>query len=113
MSSTTRSGRKRSTSSSALFLVEKPVSKSVKRILNQVAGRCRQDVAQPIRGTEFTCFYGQTSWVNDNKPTVQKLVNALLKTHQWITTHSPEEITAKMPEDYYAGDKDLYLTALR
>jgi len=61
----------------------------------------------------FTCFYGQTSWVNDNKPTVQKMVNALVKTHKWITTHSAEEITAKMPEDYYAGDKELYLTALR
>src|SRR5258707_1492155 len=30
----------------------------------------------------FTCFYGTTTWVNDNKPTVQKLVNALVKTHK-------------------------------
>jgi NitT/TauT family transport system substrate-binding protein len=61
----------------------------------------------------FTCFYGQTSWVNANKPAVQKMVNALVKTHQWIKTHTPEEITAKMPEDYWSSDKDLYITALR
>jgi NitT/TauT family transport system substrate-binding protein len=61
----------------------------------------------------FTCFYGQTSWVSANKPAVQKMVNALVKTHQWIKTHTPEEITAKMPEDYWSSDKDLYITALR
>ena len=51
--------------------------------------------------------------MNNNKPTVQKLVNAWVKTHQWITSHTPEEIADKMPEDYYAGDKSLYLTALK
>src|SRR5438105_4344468 len=29
-----------------------------------------------------------------------------------IATHSPAEIADKLPADYYAGDKDLYLTAL-
>jgi NitT/TauT family transport system substrate-binding protein len=61
----------------------------------------------------FTCFFVQASWLNDNKATAQKLVNALVKTHKWITSHTAEEITARMPEDYYAGDKDLYLTALK
>jgi len=48
-----------------------------------------------------------------NKATVQKVVNGLVKTHTFIASHTPEEIAAKMPEDYYAGDKDLYLTALK
>jgi NitT/TauT family transport system substrate-binding protein len=44
---------------------------------------------------------------------VQKVVNGLVKTHKFIKSHTAEEIAAKMPEDYYAGDKDLYLTALK
>jgi NitT/TauT family transport system substrate-binding protein len=61
----------------------------------------------------FTNFFVDAKWLNGNKPTVQKLVNAWVKTHKWISTHSPEEIADKMPADFYAGDKDLYLTALR
>jgi sulfonate transport system substrate-binding protein len=61
----------------------------------------------------FTSFWAQQKWIDDNKPTVQKVVNGLVKTHKYIASHSPEEIAAKMPEDYYAGDKDLYLTALK
>src|SRR6266851_3912709 len=93
---------------------------TISRLLKSGVGQVLVDLRTPeatraaLGGDyPFTCFYGQTSWVNDNKPTVQKLVNALVKTHKWIATHSPEEITAKMPEDYYAGDKELYLTALK
>jgi NitT/TauT family transport system substrate-binding protein len=93
---------------------------TISRLLKSGVGQVLVDLRTPeatraaLGGDyPFTCFYGQTSWVNDNKPTVQKMVNALVKTHKWIATHSPEEITAKMPEDYYAGDKELYLTALK
>ena len=41
-----------------------------------------------------------------------RLVNAYVKTLKWIQGHKPEEIAAQLPADYYAGDKDLYLTAL-
>jgi len=61
----------------------------------------------------FTNFFVDAKWMNSNKPTVQKLVNAWVKTHKWIKAHTPEEITAQMPQDYYAGDPDLYLTALK
>ena len=61
----------------------------------------------------FTNFFVDARWMNNNKPTVQKLVNAWVKTHKWIKAHTPEEITAQMPQDYYAGDPDLYLTALK
>ena len=93
---------------------------TISRLLKSGAGKVLVDLRTPettraaLGGDyPFTCFYGQTTWVNDNKPTVQKLVNALVKTHKWIASHSADEITAKMPEDYYAGDKELYLTALK
>jgi len=59
-----------------------------------------------------SCLYMQTSWVNAHKPEVQKLANALVKTLKYIQTHSAEEIASKMPADYYAGDKVLYVQAL-
>jgi len=59
-----------------------------------------------------SCLYMQTSWVNAHKPEVQKLANALVKTLKYIQTHSAEELASKMPADYYAGDKVLYVRAL-
>jgi len=57
-------------------------------------------------------LYMSTDWVEKNKPTVQKLVNAFVKTLKFINTHSAAEIAEKMPKDFYAGDKDGYVKAL-
>ena len=57
-------------------------------------------------------MYMQTAWVNKNKETVQKLANAFVKTLKWIQSHSAAEIADKMPQDYYVGDKDMYVKAL-
>jgi len=93
---------------------------TISRIIKSGAGKVLVDLRTPestraaLGGDyPFTNFFVQASWMNDNKPTVQKLVNAWVKTHQFITSHTPEEITDKMPEDYYAGDRDLYVTALK
>jgi len=61
----------------------------------------------------FICVFMRADYVNSHKPVVQRLVNAYVKTLKWINTHTPEEIADKMPADYYAGDRDLYLTALK
>jgi len=58
------------------------------------------------------CLYAQTSWVDKHKPEVQKLANALVKTLHYIHEHTAAEIAEKMPKDYYAGDKELYVRAL-
>ena len=60
----------------------------------------------------FISVWMSTDYVNAHKPIVQRLVNAYVKTLRWIATHSAQEIADKMPADYYAGDKDLYVTAL-
>jgi NitT/TauT family transport system substrate-binding protein len=57
-------------------------------------------------------LYMPTEWVEKNKPTVQKLANAFVKTLKFIATHSAAEIADKMPKDFYAGDKDSYIKAL-
>jgi NitT/TauT family transport system substrate-binding protein len=57
-------------------------------------------------------LYMSTDWVEKNKPTVQKLANAFVKTLKFISTHSAAEIADKMPKDFYAGDKDGYIKAL-
>jgi NitT/TauT family transport system substrate-binding protein len=58
------------------------------------------------------CLYMQTAWVDAHKELVQKLANAFVKTLHFIATHSAEEIAAKMPADYYVGDKEGYVSAL-
>lgn len=60
-----------------------------------------------------TSLYMTTDWVNSNKDTVQKLVNAYVSTLTWIQGHSAHEIADKMPADYYKGvGKDAYAAAL-
>src|SRR5439155_991473 len=56
--------------------------------------------------------HGLTQYLASTKGIVQRVVNAYVKTLKWIATHSPAEIADKLPADYYAGDKDLYLSAL-
>jgi NitT/TauT family transport system substrate-binding protein len=57
-------------------------------------------------------LYMPTDWVQKNKPTVQKLANAFVKTLKFINTHSAAEIAEKMPKDFFSGDKEGYILAL-
>ncbi|WP_407048128.1 ABC transporter substrate-binding protein [Methyloraptor flagellatus] len=57
-------------------------------------------------------LYMSTAYVETHKEEVQKLANAMVKTLKFIATHSGAEIAEKMPKDYYAGDKDMYIKAL-
>lgn len=53
-----------------------------------------------------------TAWVSTHKEQVQKLANAFVKTLKYIRTHSAKEITEKLPADYYAANKQMYIDAL-
>ncbi|RCG24504.1 ABC transporter substrate-binding protein [Sphaerisporangium album] len=57
-------------------------------------------------------LYMDCAWVQANKPTVQKLANALVKTLKFINEHSAEEIAAKMPAEYAGGDPALYAKSI-
>ena len=58
------------------------------------------------------CLYMETTWVETHRDIVQKLVNAMVRTMKFISTHSAEEIADAMPPDYYVGDKPMYVKAL-
>ena len=57
--------------------------------------------------------YMDCSYVNSHKATVQKVANAMVKTLGWMSTHTPEEIAAKMPADYAGSDAKLYASAIK
>ncbi|HEX9056307.1 MAG TPA: ABC transporter substrate-binding protein [Ktedonobacterales bacterium] len=61
----------------------------------------------------FICVFMKNDFVNAHKDVVQKMVSAYVKTLKWIHSHSAAEIAAKMPADYYAGNQQLYVTALQ
>jgi NitT/TauT family transport system substrate-binding protein len=56
-----------------------------------------------------------TSWVNANKATVQKVVDALVATMHWINTHSAAQIADAMPAAFVSNSlitKAEYIAAL-
>jgi NitT/TauT family transport system substrate-binding protein len=61
----------------------------------------------------FIGIFAKNDWVSSHKDVAQRLVNAYVKTLKWMKGHTAQEIAAKMPPDYYAGDQSLYVTALK
>lgn len=92
---------------------------TVSRLLKSGEGRVLIDT-RTVAGTvevfgglyPAACLYMQTSWVETHRDTVQKLVNAFVRTLNFIATHSAEEIAAMMPPDYYVSDRAMYVKAL-
>jgi NitT/TauT family transport system substrate-binding protein len=93
---------------------------TISRILSTGVGKVLVDLRSP-QSTQaalggpypFISLFMNNSYVNSHKDTVQKLVNAYVMTLKWMHTHSAAEIADKMPPDYYAGNKALYVTALQ
>ena len=93
---------------------------TISRILSTGVGKVLVDLRSP-QSTQaalggpypFISLFMNNSYVNSHKDTVQKLVNAYVMTLKWMHTHSAVEIADKMPADYYAGNKALYVTALQ
>ncbi|HEV2236593.1 MAG TPA: ABC transporter substrate-binding protein [Ktedonobacterales bacterium] len=92
---------------------------TISRVVSQGLGKVLVDLRSPQSTQQalggnypFICVFMATSFVKANKGVVQRMVNAYVKTLKWINTHTAAEIAAKMPPDYYAGDQNLYVTAL-
>jgi NitT/TauT family transport system substrate-binding protein len=58
-------------------------------------------------------LYSTLAWVKSHEKEAQALTNAIVNTLNWIHSHSPEEIMAKMPEEMIGKNKELYLAALK
>jgi NitT/TauT family transport system substrate-binding protein len=57
----------------------------------------------------------QTSWVNANKATVQKVVDALVATMHWISTHSAADVANALPPTFVNNaliTKSTYISTL-
>ncbi|MEU0968870.1 ABC transporter substrate-binding protein [Streptomyces sp. NPDC005917] len=93
---------------------------TVATVLDKKAGKVLLDMRTPEGSQKAlggpypsSSLYMQTDWVNGHKDTVQKMVNAFVKTLKWMSTHSASEIAAKMPADYSQGNKTLYTEAIK
>jgi NitT/TauT family transport system substrate-binding protein len=58
-------------------------------------------------------LYMKEDFIKANPNTVQALTNAFYKTLQWLQKATPEQIADTVPEEYWLGDKDLYLRAVK
>lgn len=58
------------------------------------------------------CFYLRTEFASSHKDVVQRAVAAFVKTLEFLRSHTAAAVAEKMPEDYYVGDKPLYVAAL-
>ncbi|GAC1410270.1 MAG: ABC transporter substrate-binding protein [Burkholderiaceae bacterium] len=75
--------------------------------------RTAKETKAALGGTyPFECLYMPTAWVNAHREQVQKIVNAFVKTLRYIKNHNAKEIAEKMPVDYYAFNKQMYIDAL-
>ena len=58
-------------------------------------------------------LYMDCDYVAAHKDAVQKVANAFVRTLQWMSTHSAQEIADKMPADYAGSDKNLYVDSVK
>lgn len=93
---------------------------TVSQILDKKLGTVLTDMRTPAGSKKAlgglypsSSLYMRTDWADSHKQQVQKLANAFVKTLKWISTHSPEEIAAKMPADYAQGGKELYAKSIK
>jgi NitT/TauT family transport system substrate-binding protein len=82
------------------------------RILSDT--RTQKDTLE-IFGGEYPggALYSTTAWINSHEKDVLALTTAILNTLDWIHSHSPEDIMAKMPPEMVGKNKELYLAALK
>src|SRR5262249_21779182 len=57
--------------------------------------------------------YLKADFIDRNQATTQRIVNAFYRTLKWLDKATPDDIARTVPEEYYLGDKALYLAALK
>ena len=58
-------------------------------------------------------LYIKRDFIEKNPNTVQALTNAFYKTLKWMEKATPEQITDAVPQEYWLGDKALYIAAVQ
>lgn len=55
--------------------------------------------------------YLKSDFIEKNPVTTQRIVNAHYKALKWLDKASAEDVAKTVPEAYYIGDRDLYMSA--
>ena len=58
-------------------------------------------------------LYTRKDFIEKNPNTVQALVNAFYKTLRWLDKATPEQVADNVPKEYWLGDKNLYMAAVK
>lgn len=58
-------------------------------------------------------LYFKKDFIDANPNTVQALVNAFGKTLKWLEAATPEQIADAVPEEFWLGDRALYISAIK
>jgi NitT/TauT family transport system substrate-binding protein len=58
-------------------------------------------------------LYFKREFIEKNPNTVQALVNAFYKSLKWLEKATPEQIADTVPQEYWLGDKALYMKAVQ
>jgi NitT/TauT family transport system substrate-binding protein len=57
--------------------------------------------------------YMKNDFIQKNPVTTQRVVNAFYKALKWLEKASPDDVVRTVPEQYYIGDRQLYLNAFK
>ena len=93
---------------------------TISRLVNSGKGKILVSLLSP-KDTEaalggdypFIGVFAKNDWVDSNKDVTQRLVNAYVKTLQYMHSHTAAQIADQMPQEYYAGDKAAYVQDLQ
>lgn len=73
--------------------------------------RTEEGTRQLFGGTNPAAIaYVQQSFIDANPVTTQRIVNAFVKSLNWINKASADDVADAVPEDYLFGDRELYKT---
>ncbi|MBE7054316.1 MAG: ABC transporter substrate-binding protein [Ruminococcaceae bacterium] len=69
-------------------------------------------IGQATGEIPYTAYFAKQSYINENKETVQKFVNAIYKGQKWIMSHTTEEIADVLLPHFADTEKDILMTVI-
>ena len=74
-----------------------------------------QKDTQAVFGGDYPggALYTKADWIEKHPKETQALTTAIVNTLNWIHSHTPEDVMAKMPPNLVGPDKAGYLSALK
>lgn len=57
-------------------------------------------------------IYSRQDFIEKNPETMQRIVNAVVKSLKWLETATPDQVADTVPPEYHLGDRAVYLQAV-